>query len=148
MKKLREYMTAIEGNHEKENEIHEILGWGLHKLKMHDEDDYDKMMLKIHCVVYGCHFDDELAHKAVAHMKNVDGSEGQHWSKADTDRLADQYGIHYKCDWYYAINMLWSDLANVMGSDANTYAKMAKAMYFDDPDMPEGKLFHQYIAMH
>jgi hypothetical protein len=35
-----------------------------------------------------------------------------------------------------------------MGSDANTYAKMAKAMYFDDVDMVEGKLFREYIATH
>lgn len=148
MHQLREYMKVIEGNHAKEEEVYEHLWWGLCKLKHHDEDDFNRMMMKVHCVVYGMHFDEALAKKAVAHMRNVDGSTGEHWSKTDTDRLADQHGIQYKCDWYYALNSLWSDLSNVMGSDANTYAKMAKAMYFDDPDMTEGKLFRSYLATH
>jgi hypothetical protein len=94
------------------------------------------------------HFDEKLAKKAVARMKNVDGSTGEHWTWEQTTSVANQYGIKCYGDWYYSLNMLWSDLSNVMGSDANTYAKMAKAMYFDDVDMVEGKLFREYIATH
>ena len=148
MHELREYMKAIEGNVTKEEEVYEHLWWGLCKLKMHDEEDYYKMMLKVHSVVYGMHFDEKLAKKAVAHMHNVDGSTGEHWTWEQTTSVANQYGIKCYADWYYAMNSLWSDLSNVMGSDANTYAKMAKAMYFDDPDMVDGKLFKAYMATH
>lgn len=146
MHRLREYMSVITGNHEKEELVYEALWWGLCKLQHHDEDDFNKMMMKVHCIVHGPHFDEPMAKMAVSHMENVDGSIGEHWSKTDTDRLAEQYGIKHKCDWYYALNMLYSDLSNVMGSDAGTYVKIAKALYFDDPDMPNGKLFRQWAS--
>lgn len=148
MHELREYMKIIDGDKIKEEEVYEHLWWGLCKLKVHDEEDYHKMMMKVHCVVYGSHFDEKLAKKAVAKMKNVDGSTGEHWTWEQTTSVANQYGIKHYSDWYYALNMLWSDLSNVLGGDANTYAKMAKAMYFDDPDMTEGKLFKTYVATH
>lgn len=69
MHKLREYMTAIEGDAVKEEEVYEKLWWGLSKLKMHDEDDFNKMMMKVHCVVYGPHFDEHAAKKAVEKCK-------------------------------------------------------------------------------
>ena len=148
MHELREYMKIIDGDKIKEEEVYEHLWWGLCKLKVHDEEDYHKMMMKVHCVVYGPHFDEKLAKKAVAKMKNVDGSTGEHWTYEQTTSVANQYGIKHYADWYYALNMLWSDLSNVLGGDANTYAKMAKAMFFDDPDMTEGKLFKTYMATH
>ena len=148
MHELREYMKIIDGDKIKEEEVYEHLWWGLCKLKVHDEEDYHKMMMKVHCVVYGPHFDEKLAKKAVAKMKNVDGSTGEHWTYEQTTSVANQYGIKHYADWYYAMNSLWSDLSNVLGGDANTYAKMAKAMFFDDPDMVEGKLFKTYVATH
>ena len=148
MHELRDYMKMIEGDKLKEEEVYEHLWWGLCKLKVHDEEDYHKMMLKVHSVVYGMHFDEHLAKKAVAHMKNVDGSTGEHWTWEQTTSVANQHGIKCYPDFYYAMNMLYSDLSNVLGSDANTYAKIAKAMYFDDPDMTEGKLFKAYMATH
>lgn len=148
MHELREYMKLIDGDKIKEEEVYEYLWWGLCKLKVHDEEDYHKMMMKVHCVVYGAHFDEKLAKKAVSKMKNVDGSTGEHWTYEQTTSVANQYGIKHYADWYYAMNSLWSDLSNVLGGDANTYAKMAKAMYFDDPDMVEGKLFKTYMATH
>lgn len=147
MHQLREYMKVVDGDHAKEEEIYEHLWWGLCKLEHHDEDDFDKMMMKVHCVVYGPHFDEPMAKMAVSHMHNVDGSTGEHWTWEQTTGVANQYGIKHYADWYYALNMLHSDLSNVMGGDANTYAKMAKALYFDDPDMPEGKLFKQWLAV-
>lgn len=148
MHQLREYMKVIEGNHAKEEEVYEILWWGICKLKHHDEDDFNRMMMKVHCVVYGAHFDEHTAKKAVAKMHNVDGTTGEHWSYEETSRLADQHNIQCKADWYYALNMMYSDLYKIYGNDVNMYAKIANALYFDDPDMTEGKLFKAYIATH
>ena len=148
MKKLREYMDCVAGDHEKETEIHEILGHALMKLKAHDEQDFVNMMLKVHCVAYGPHFDEYMAKKAVGEMRNVDGTVGEHWSYNQTTDWANQYGVKEYGDWYYALNSLYSDLSALYGNDANTYAKIAKALYFEDPDMPNGKLFKSYIGMH
>lgn len=54
--------------------------------------------------------------------------------------------IDHPEDLYYAINMLYSDLSNVLGKEQEKYIVIAKALYWDDPDMPEGKLFKQYVA--
>ena len=84
---------------------------------------------------------------AVGKMHNVDGTIGEHWSKEDTDKLALAHGIEHKCDFYYAMNMLYSDLSASMGTSADIYVKMAKALYFDDPAMVEGKLFRHWMAV-
>ena len=34
-----------------------------------DEEDYEAIMMKIHCIAYGPHFDEHLAKKAVSEMK-------------------------------------------------------------------------------
>ena len=85
MHELREYMKIIEGDRVKEEEVYEHLWWGLCKLKMHDEEDYYKMMLKVHSVVYGMHFDEKLAKKAVAMFPDADVEivEAHHNRKAD-----------------------------------------------------------------
>lgn len=59
---------------------------------------------------------------------------------------AKKHNIDHPADLYYAINMLYSDLSNVLGKDSEKYIAVAKALYWDDPDMPEGKLFKQYVA--
>lgn len=147
MHKLREYMELVAGNHEKEKEIHEILGCALMKLKAHDEHDFVHMMLKVHCVAVGPHFDEYMAKKAVAAMHNVDGTHGEHWTKEQTDRLADENGIAHKCDWYYTLNMFWSDFSHIFGNDVGMYVKLAKA-YILDPDAEDGKVFKLYLAGH
>lgn len=147
MHDLKKYMDEIKGDKEKEQEVYDNLWWGICKLKQHDESDYNKMMMKVHSVAYGPHFDEQLAKKAVEKMHNVDGTHGAHWSMEETNRLADQYGCKHKADWFYVLNMMWSDYANVFGNNVETYAKMAKA-YLTDPDAEEGKAFKTYMATH
>lgn len=79
-------------------------------------------------------------------MENVDGTTGPHWTFAEVEEEAKKRNIDHPADLYYAINMLYSDLSNVLGKDPEKYIAVAKALYWDDPDMPEGKLFKQYVA--
>ena len=85
---------------------------------------------------YGEHFSDWLAEKAVENFKNVDGTEGAHWTIEQIDDVIRQYNI--KCvgfnrwDLYYVMNMLYSDYYNVLGSDTAIYVKLSKA-WFEDP---------------
>lgn len=145
MHKIKYYMQAAEGDEHKEHKIHELLCEGMHKLCLLDKDYYMGMMMKIHEAVYGPHFDECLAKTAVAEMENVNGTRGGHWSMDQTDKEAEKHGIHHKYDFYYVVNMLWSDFANTWGGDAEIYIKSAKA-YMQDPDAGEGKAFKQYIA--
>ena len=66
MHKYEEYMKMIDGNEAKEKEADYVMAAALHKLKSHDEDDFECVMEKLHCLVYGPHFDEHLAKKAVS----------------------------------------------------------------------------------
>lgn len=146
MHKYEEYMKMIDGNEAKEKEADYVMAAALHKLKSHDEDDFECVMEKLHCLVYGPHFDEHLAKKAVAEMKNVDGSSGEHWILDETTKVMEQNGIKSnKYDWYYLLNMLHSDYSKIWGDDTGQYVKFAKA-YIEDPDAGEGKVFYLWRA--
>ena len=55
------------------------------------------------------------------------------------------HDIKEKADFYYVMNMMHSDYADVLGSDVGTYVKMAKA-YMEDPDAAEGKVFCTWLG--
>lgn len=145
MLRFKEYWTAVAGNEEKENEMKEIICDAVEKIKMYCPEEFWATVYKLHCVAYGPHFDEKLAKMAVSKMRNVDGTTGEHWSMEQTNSLADQYGVKHKADWYYTMNMLYSDFSQVIGSDAGSYAKLAKA-YMQDPDAHEGKAFKSWLA--
>lgn len=147
MHKYSEYMDAISGDHHKEEELKHLVCDELKKYEKYCPEEFWSMIYKIHCIAYGPHFDETTAKTAVGRMDNVDGTKGEHWSFEQARSLASQHGIEQVADLYYAINMLYSDLSKVIGGEVGTYAKMAKALYFDDPDMPKGKLFKQWVAL-
>ena len=64
-------------------------------LKYSDKEVYDEVVDKLYKECYGEHFSDWLAEKAVENFKNVDGTEGAHWSVEQIDDVIRQYGI--KC---------------------------------------------------
>lgn len=119
-------------------------------IKYSDKEVYDEVVDKLYKECYGEHFSDWLAEKAVENFKNVDGTEGAHWSVEQIDDVIRQYGI--KCigfnrwDLYFVMNMLYSDYYNVLGSDTATYVKMSKA-WFEDPDVSEGKAYRYYMQV-
>lgn len=145
MHRYKEYLAAVAGNPEKEEKIKEIACEAIEKIKMYCPEEFWATVYKLHCVAYGPHFDEKLAKMAVAKMRNVDGTTGEHWSMEQANSLADQYGVKHKADWYYTMNMLYSDFSQVIGSDAGSYAKLAKA-YMQDPDAPEGKVLNSWLA--
>lgn len=142
----REYLDKPSDN-EKACELHNIIYEYLDTLTLDTADPKAKrMLLKLHEIDCGPHFDADIAIKAVDHMENVDGTAGPHWAFAEVEEEAKKRNIEHPADLYYAINMLYSDLSNVLGNDPEKYIAVAKALYWDDPDMPEGKLFKQYVA--
>lgn len=145
MHKYLEIMELVASDREKQEMLKEIVCDTIEKMKMYCPEEFYSTIYKIHCVAYGPHFDESLARKAVSRMKNVDGSIGEHWSMEQTDTIAKQEKINHKEDFYYVVNMLYSDFSEVLGSDASTYIKMAKA-YINDPDASDGKPFKLWLA--
>lgn len=145
MHRYKEFLKAVSGNAEKEEQLKEIVCDAVEKIKHYCPEEFWTTVYKMHCVAFGPHFDEQLAKMAVRKMRNVDGTTGEHWNMEQTNQLAAQYGIVHKADWYYTINMLYSDFSQVIGSDAGSYAKLAKA-YMQDPDAGEGKVLSLWLA--
>lgn len=142
MHKLKKYWEKVSADPVKITEMEEIVCEALEEVRGRCPRLFWDTAYKLHCVAYGPHFDEHLAKKAVARMKNVDGTCGEHWTFEETNQLADQQGITQKADWYYVMNMLYSE---IYGSDINMYIRVAKA-YMRDPDAPEGKVFDLWLA--
>lgn len=145
MHKLKKYWEKVSADPVKITEMEEIVCEALEEVRGRCPRLFWDTAYKLHCVAYGPHFDEHLAKQAVARMKNVDGSSGEHWTYEQTSQLADQQGITQKADWYYVMNMLYSDYSEIYGSDINMYIRVAKA-YMRDPDAPEGKVFDLWLA--
>ena len=105
------------------------------------------VMNDLYVSVFGEHFDMDTAYTAVSEMQNVDGTKGEHWDIDQTTSAAKQANIQFKkfneYDFYYAINMLYSDYYNIFGDDSNSYIQLATA-WLNDPDVPEGKAWRYY----
>jgi len=106
------------------------------------EAEYPKMFWEVvselHEVVNGEHFDEEMAKCAVSQMKNEDGTTGPHWTYEQTTAVAASNGILFNTyngwDFYYAMNMWYSDFYGVIGNDTAMYVKFVKA-WLEDKDV-------------
>lgn len=58
----------------------------------------ERLKIERHEAMYGPHFNEECALKAVSKMENEDGSRGEHWSLEETTSISNQYGINIMCD--------------------------------------------------
>lgn len=122
----------------------------MHKVKMIDEDLYHEIMLCAYVEVNGEHFDEYFAKKAVKGMLNFDGTKGEHWDYEQTTNVARAHGVKFDeynaWDWYYVMNMLYSDMGKIFGKDIASYVKIAEA-WLDDEDVSPGKAFRYYIKV-
>lgn len=108
----------------------------------------EKMMgsyWSLYTFLYGSHFCEQTAHKAVKGMKNKDGSYGEIVPKGTTDEHAKKMGIVFEhfneWDWYYTVNMVMSDYYGI--GDPTTLYKIARA-WLEDVDVPKGKAFRYW----
>lgn len=93
------------------------------------------------------HFTKETSKYAVSKMQNKDGSVGEHWSRETTDKVLDSKGYDFNhCDWYYVLNMMYSDYYKSGRSD-ETYIELA-CDFLNDKDAPHDKVKKYYKAMH
>ena len=138
---MMEYWQDIKNNPSKMKCVFDYVISSIEDMKLTNEKAYWKARLGLHESMYGCHFDSTLAHYAVSKMENVDGTWGEHWTSDQTKSLltGNKLDIN-EWDFYYLMNMLYSDYQEILGADANNYVKMSIA-YVDDPDADKGKVF-------
>lgn len=140
------YWKYLQGNEQAMKRFFTAVIEAIKEMEDRDEEAYYKSYFTVHESIFGKHFSEELAKKAVDEMDNADGTTGEHWSLQQTNSLLTSQNLSYnKYDFYYVVNMLYSDFSNVLGNDASMYLKMAKA-YMDDPDASEDKAYCMWKA--
>lgn len=107
----------------------------LMELEAEYPDLYWEVVADLHEVVNGEHFDEAMATWAVSQMDNEDGTTGEHWTEMETSSVAASEGITFdkynKWDWYYALNMWYSDFYMIIGNNVAMYVKFTKAWLSD-----------------
>lgn len=148
---LIEYASKMPNSVEVMQKLTTVISEHLCKMEVIDKELYLGIMKDLYLAVYGPHFCQEKAMWAVAQMVNTDGTTGQHWSEPDTTRVAKSVGVTFmdynEWDWYFVMNMMYSDYYKIFGSTDSNYINLAKA-FLDDVDAPKGKAFHYWYAMH
>lgn len=115
--------------------------------EVHKIDDKlaDKFIMKVDLLV-NPHFTEETAEYAVSKMKNRDGSTGEKWGYGETTRVLNSKGYTFNpADWYYVLNMTYSDKYK-QGKSSEDYIEDAY-MFLDDMDAPHDKAKRYYLAM-
>lgn len=89
-----------------------------------------------------------LAEEAVEDMLHDNGKTGERFSKDTTNSHAKRFGFHEdeEADFYFVMNMMYSDYCLIVGEDENRYAEFAKK-FIKDKDGPKGKAKKYYYAM-
>ena len=123
----------------------ELTGDFLEKIRA-KEPEVDKLITKIDLML-NPDFTKETAEYAVSKMKNEDGTEGGHWDYDTTTSVMKSKGYDFNpCDWYYVLNMVYSDYFSKDQPD-DYYFKLAYD-FLKDKDAPVGKAKKYFLAMH
>lgn len=122
----------------------------MRKLKSENQELYYELMSGLYVLVFGEHFNEELAKEAVENMKNADGTTGAHWSLKESVEAAKNEGISFnnfnEYDWFYVLNMIYSDFYKVFNGNTNMYVKTAFE-WLNDIDVKPGKAYRYYMQV-
>jgi len=125
-------------------ELANILDAYFTELETSDSVKYWEIMHEIYFLINGPYFDEECAKFAVSEMINDDGTIGEHWTLVETTAVAQQNGVSFTnftaYDWYFVMNMVYSDYYKIFDADTATYIAVAKAWILD-ADAPIGKAY-------
>ena len=127
-------------------ELTEITDEFIEGMRKNHPDDVHKLLMKIDLMLNPM-FTKETAEYAVSKMKNEDGTEGGHWDYDTTTSVLRSKGYDFNpCDWYYVLNMVYSDYFTKDQPD-DYYFKLAYD-FLKDKDAPVGKAKKYFLAMH
>ena len=87
-------------------------------------------MYELDVLVNGEYMDWCLAEEAVEDMLHDNGKTGERFSKDTTNSHAKRFGFHEgeEADFYFVMNMMYSDYCLIVGEDENRYAEFAKSL--------------------
>lgn len=142
--KIKEYVKRIVDNGKPEDmeRLSDMLDETIIKLKIYDEKCYDEYKMDLYEMAYGKKITLDMADSWVKAM-----TPRAKWAKEETDQVLSPYGINL-IDGYVVMNMLYSDMKNVLGTgddeeSLNRYIQ-ATQDWLNDSDADEDKLYNYY----
>lgn len=139
IKELFEYMK--EGTEEQNEEALAVVDDIMNAIKTKFPSYYKKYESKLEDIYSRSALTEKEAKEYVSHMKNKDGSVGEHWTLSQVQSFMGDHPeyLHIKpiC-FYVAMNMMYSDYYTPTTS-VETYARLAKD-FLDDRDAKPDKL--------
>ena len=146
IKELFEYMK--EGTEEQNEEALAVVDDIMNAIKTKFPSYYKKYETKLEDIYSHSALTEKEAKEYVSHMKNKDGSVGEHWTLSQVQSFMGDHPeyLHIKpiC-FYVAMNMMYSDFYQPAIS-TEMYAAMAKD-FLSDKDAPSDKLKRYIKAM-
>lgn len=140
------YKYGRDGKTEVMEHLTEMVDDFIEETKEHHKDKVEHFLIGVDLLL-NPHFSKDSAKYAVSRMKNKDGSAGEHWDYNTTTRVLESKGFDFNpCDWYVALNMVYSDYYKSGRSD-DTYIELAYD-FLSDEDAPTHKMKRYYKAMH
>lgn len=124
----------------------EKIDWFAEEVRKTNPELVEKFLMKIDLLL-NPHFTEETAKHVVAKMTNKDGTRGEHWTYDQTSDVLENQGYDFDhADWYYVLNMVYSDYYK-SGRTTETYVELAHD-FLADSDAPECKAKKYFWAMH
>lgn len=151
-KELIDYAVEYKNSSESMKKITCVIADFVECMEYEMPEKVSEFRSELEMAINGPHFTEFSAEKAVSEMKNDDGTTGEHWTIDETSTVAEAKNIDFEkkkfniYDWYYTMNMIYSDFYLLHRGDATKVSEMA-ILFLDDKDAPEGKAWIYYEAM-
>lgn len=142
MGKAKEYINKIveNGKDADMNELSSMLVEAIDELKDIKPRSYDKAMLDLYELAYGCELNEEMAHEWVNNMKPA----GEHWSMDQTSNAMKNLGYNLdELEYYVVANMMFNDYYEILKANETLALKMAKC-FLEDVDAVDNKVYKYY----
>jgi hypothetical protein len=121
------------------------VNWFVEKVRCENAELAEHFLTKVD-ILLNPHFTKESAKMVVDKMENKDGSTGEHWSYETAEKVLHNQNLDFDpSDWYYVLNMIYSDYYKSGRAD-ETYIELAED-FLDDVDAPDDKAKRYYRAM-
>lgn len=141
-----EYLEEIvkKGSNDDMVALAKVFDKAMDYIKESDTEKYEKLEMKMHEIVYGKVITEDLAKEWVSSMRPM-----AKWTMEDTNAVLKQYGLNIDpIQFYVVMNMLYSDMKNVLGSgdDEESLEKYVEATkdWLNDDDVGKDKLYDYY----
>lgn len=138
---IKKYIDKIVENDKPEdmNKLGDMLEEIIYDMKENNPEKFKEYKMKLYEMAYGKVLTKEMAEKWVEEMKPK-----AKWDYETTSEVKRQYEVEADdVSFYVVMNMMYSDMSNVLGEDVENYVEATKD-WLNDIDVGKDKLYNYW----